>query len=132
MSKIQEAVDVEVPVSVAYNQWTQFEYFPHFMGGVESITQTDATHSHWVTKIGGVKRDLGDRDGALAAARAADNALAVTMRPPFAERAKVATTRSISPVSRTLTGFTSIPSEGAAVWMAPHWPMPTRSPRSSG
>src|SRR3979409_191467 len=46
------------------------------------------------------------------------------MRPPFAERAKVATARSISPVSRTLTGFTSIPNEGAAVWMAPHWPMP--------
>jgi uncharacterized membrane protein len=30
-------------VRVAYNQWTQFESFPHFMSGVESITQVDVT-----------------------------------------------------------------------------------------
>ena len=41
MSQIQQSVDVDVPVSVAYNQWTQFESFPHFMSGVESITQVD-------------------------------------------------------------------------------------------
>ena len=29
---------VNVPVSVAYNQWTQFEEFPQFMGGVTSVT----------------------------------------------------------------------------------------------
>ena len=37
MSQIQQSVDVDVPVSVAYNQWTQFESFPDFMSGVESI-----------------------------------------------------------------------------------------------
>ncbi len=58
MSQVQESVDVDVPIRVAYNQWTQFESFPHFMGGVESITQTDATHNHWVTKIGGVTREF--------------------------------------------------------------------------
>jgi uncharacterized membrane protein len=47
MSQIQQSVDVDVPVSVAYNQWTQFESFPHFMSGVESITQIDDTRSHW-------------------------------------------------------------------------------------
>ena len=35
MASVQESVDVDVPVSVAYDQWTQFESFPHFMGGVE-------------------------------------------------------------------------------------------------
>ncbi|UQX87608.1 SRPBCC family protein [Jatrophihabitans telluris] len=45
-------------MTTAYNQWTQFETFPHFMGGVETITQTDPTHSHWVTKIGGVTREF--------------------------------------------------------------------------
>lgn len=31
MSQIIEAIDVDVPVAVAYNQWTQFESFPHFL-----------------------------------------------------------------------------------------------------
>ena len=57
MSTVQKSVDVDVPVGVAYNQWTQFESFPEFMDGVESITQTDATHSHWVVKVGGVTRE---------------------------------------------------------------------------
>ena len=39
MSNVQQSVDVDVPVSTAYNQWTQFESFPQFMDGVESITQ---------------------------------------------------------------------------------------------
>jgi uncharacterized membrane protein len=58
MPSVIKTVDVSVPVATAYNQWTQFESFPHFMGGVESITQTDPTHSHWVTKIGGVTREF--------------------------------------------------------------------------
>ena len=52
MAQVQESVDVNVPVRTAYNQWTQFESFPQFMAGVESITQIDDTHNHWVTKVG--------------------------------------------------------------------------------
>lgn len=58
MSQVQKSIDVDVPVSTAYNQWTQFETFPQFMGGVESITQTDDTHLHWVTSIAGVEREF--------------------------------------------------------------------------
>ncbi|HST48096.1 SRPBCC family protein [Jatrophihabitans sp.] len=58
MPNVTKSIDVSVPVRTAYNQWTQFESFPHFMGGVESITQTDDTHSHWVTKIAGVTREF--------------------------------------------------------------------------
>jgi uncharacterized membrane protein len=58
MSTITEIVDVEVPVSTAYNQWTQFEDFPKFMEGVEQIRQVDATHTHWVTRFGGVTREF--------------------------------------------------------------------------
>jgi len=58
MSSVIETIDVSVPVHTAYNQWTQFETFPEFMGGVERITQTDATHTHWVTKIAGVEREF--------------------------------------------------------------------------
>jgi uncharacterized membrane protein len=53
-----KSIDVSVPVGTAYNQWTQFESFPQFMGGVESIAQTDDTHSHWVTRVGGVTREF--------------------------------------------------------------------------
>jgi uncharacterized membrane protein len=58
MSTITETVDVDVPVSTAYNQWTQFESFPRFMENVEEIRQLDATHTHWVTKVGGVTREF--------------------------------------------------------------------------
>ncbi|MBM7770834.1 putative membrane protein [Actinokineospora baliensis] len=58
MSTIVETVDVAVPVSTAYNQWTQFESFPAFMEGVENIRQVDDRRTHWVTKIGGVTREF--------------------------------------------------------------------------
>jgi len=58
MSTIEESIDVEVPVSTAYNQWTQFEEFPRFMEGVEEIRQLDDTHTHWKTKIAGVEREF--------------------------------------------------------------------------
>ena len=34
MSTTTESVEVNVPLSTAYNQWTQFEEFPRFMAGV--------------------------------------------------------------------------------------------------
>jgi uncharacterized membrane protein len=58
MASVQEAIDVDVPIRAAYDQWTQFESFPQFMGGVERITQLDDTHTHWVTNIDGVKREF--------------------------------------------------------------------------
>jgi uncharacterized membrane protein len=58
MSTVEKSIDVEVPVTTAYNQWTQFESFPHFMDGVERIDQTSPTQTHWVTKIDGVAREF--------------------------------------------------------------------------
>ncbi|MEJ7704355.1 MAG: SRPBCC family protein [Geodermatophilaceae bacterium] len=58
MSTVTESVDVEVPIKVAYDQWTQFESFPQFMDGVEEIRQLDDTHTHWVVKVGGVTREF--------------------------------------------------------------------------
>jgi uncharacterized membrane protein len=58
MSAVTESVDVHAPVQRAYNQWTQFETFPEFMGGVEEIRQLDDTHLHWTTRIGGVRREF--------------------------------------------------------------------------
>ncbi|MER7583741.1 SRPBCC family protein [Kitasatospora sp. NPDC097691] len=58
MSMVKESVEVEVPLHTAYNQWTQFEEFPRFMEGVESVTQLDERHNHWRTSIGGVTREF--------------------------------------------------------------------------
>ncbi|MEU6971846.1 MULTISPECIES: SRPBCC family protein [Kitasatospora] len=58
MSRVQETIDVDVPISTAYNQWTQFEQFPMFMEGVEEITQIDDRHNRWKTKIAGVSREF--------------------------------------------------------------------------
>lgn len=58
MTSVTESVDVNVPIRTAYDQWTQFEDFPNFMDGVESITQIDATHTHWVTKVAGQTREF--------------------------------------------------------------------------
>lgn len=52
-SNVQESIDVDVPVSTAYNQWTQFEEFPRFMDNVESIQQVDDTHLRWRANIAG-------------------------------------------------------------------------------
>ena len=58
MSTVEKSIDVDVPVSTAYNQWTQFESFPQFMDGVERIDQISDTMTHWVTNIGGVTREF--------------------------------------------------------------------------
>ncbi|ONI89844.1 cyclase [Actinosynnema sp. ALI-1.44] len=58
MTTIQESIDVRVPVSTAYNQWTQFESFPYFMDGVERVVQVTDTMTHWETNIGGVHREF--------------------------------------------------------------------------
>ncbi|NAZ80657.1 cyclase [Kineococcus sp. R8] len=58
VSQVIETIDVSVPVRTAYDQWTQFESFPEFMNGVVSITQTDATHTRWTTKVAGVEREF--------------------------------------------------------------------------
>ncbi len=53
MTAIQESIEVEVPLSTAYNLWTQFEEFPRFMEGVDSIEQLDDRRPHWVASHGG-------------------------------------------------------------------------------
>jgi uncharacterized membrane protein len=53
MATTEQHIDVHVPVSTAYNQWTQFESFPEFMEGVEEVRQLTDTRLHWRAEIGG-------------------------------------------------------------------------------
>ena len=56
MSRIVESIDVEVPIRVAYDQWTQFEDFPQFMDGVKRVQQLNDTTLEWTAEINGVER----------------------------------------------------------------------------
>jgi uncharacterized membrane protein len=54
---VDASIEVEVPVSTAYDQWTQFEAFPEFMDGVEEVRQLDDTRLRWVASIGGKRAE---------------------------------------------------------------------------
>jgi len=58
MARITESIDVDVDVTTAYDQWTQFETFPQFLSFVESIRQIDDETTAWKVNIGGVAREF--------------------------------------------------------------------------
>lgn len=58
MTRVTQSIDVLAPLHTVYDHWTQFESFPHFMGGVESVTMLDEHRSHWKTTVGGVEREF--------------------------------------------------------------------------
>jgi hypothetical protein len=88
-TKVERSIQVDVPVSTAYNQWTQFEDFPAFMGGVKEVRQLDDRRLHWVAEIAGVRREweasileqVPDQKVAWAATAGATNAGAVRFEP---------------------------------------------------
>uniref|UniRef100_A0A7L6BAE9 SRPBCC family protein n=1 Tax=Micromonospora robiginosa TaxID=2749844 RepID=A0A7L6BAE9_9ACTN len=95
--KVEKSIDVDVPVSTAYNQWTQFEDFPRFMGGVREVRQLDDRRMHWVAEIAGVQREwdativeqVPDRTVAWAATAGTPNAGMVRFAPIDAHRTQV-------------------------------------------
>jgi uncharacterized membrane protein len=56
MAHVEQSIEVNVPVNVAYDQWTQFESCPQFMEGVDSVTPQDDTHLVWTAEIAGERR----------------------------------------------------------------------------
>jgi len=97
MASVSESIDVDVPVQTAYNQWTQFEEFPRFMDGVESVQQIDDTHVRWAAEIAGKRHEWEaeiteqepDRRVAWRATDGKDNAGAVTFEPLGESKARV-------------------------------------------
>jgi carbon monoxide dehydrogenase subunit G len=87
-TKVEKNVVVDVPLSTVYNQWTQFEDFPHFMNGVQSVTQLGDDRLQWVAELGGVRRQweakiveqVPDSRVSWAATEGATNAGTVTFR----------------------------------------------------
>lgn len=58
MDQIVETIDVDVPVTIAYNQWTQFETFPGFLPEVEKVIQVDDVTNAWTVRVAGATRDF--------------------------------------------------------------------------
>jgi uncharacterized membrane protein len=57
MARVEHQTEIDVPVRVAYDQWTQFESFPQFMDGVTRVVQLDDKRLAWEAEIGGQKRE---------------------------------------------------------------------------
>jgi ribosome-associated toxin RatA of RatAB toxin-antitoxin module len=96
-TQVDRSIEVAVPVRTAYDQWTQFEEFPQFMGGVREVRQLDDRRLHWVAEIAGVRREweaevieqVPDQKVAWAATDGATNAGAVFFAPLGADRTEV-------------------------------------------
>jgi uncharacterized membrane protein len=105
MAEVKESVEVNVPVSTAYNQWTQFEEFPNFMENVESVTQLDDTHLRWIADIGGKRQEwkaeitqqVPDEIIAWRSTEGQENAGSVRFESLGAERTKIEVTLTWEP-----------------------------------
>ena len=55
---MQQAVDVAVPITEAYNLWTEFEEWPSFMHRVDSAQQVDDCTVAFSAKVWGITKDF--------------------------------------------------------------------------
>ena len=98
MAKIEKDIVVNVPVSVAYDQWTQFESFPEFMEGVKEVVQLDEKRLRWRAEIAGKDQEweaeitdqVPDRHIAWRSVTGAMNAGSVIFQPAGDGQTKVA------------------------------------------
>ncbi len=98
MSRIESTIDVDVPISIAYDRWTRFEDFPDFLSAVTEVRQHGDALLHWTVTVGGVEREFdaeitsstptsGSRGRTIAGPR---HAGVVTFHRLTAERTRVA------------------------------------------
>jgi uncharacterized membrane protein len=89
MASVVKSIEVNVPIQTAYNQWTQFEEFPHFMEGVKEVKQLDDARLHWKAEIAGkdeewdaeITAQVPDKRIAWRSISGAQNAGTVTFHP---------------------------------------------------
>ena len=123
MAKVEHSIDVDVPVRVAYDQWTQFEDFPQFMDSVESVRQIDDTHLHWVAEVAGQRKEWDaeitqqepDQRVAWTATTGAKNAGAVDFHRIDDRKTRVTLTMDLEPEGLVETAGAAIGVPGRAV-----------------
>jgi uncharacterized membrane protein len=97
MSRVEKSIEIDRPLRIVYDQWTQFEDFPRFMEGVEEVHQLDDKTLHWKARIGGkseeweaeIVRQVPDQLIAWRHTRGAINSGVVSFVPIDAERCRV-------------------------------------------
>jgi uncharacterized membrane protein len=97
MARVEKSLDVDRPLRMVYDQWTQFEEFPRFMEGVEEVVQLDDKTLHWKARLGGrteewdaeIVQQIPDQSIAWRHTRGAVNSGVVTFTPLDAERCRV-------------------------------------------
>ena len=105
MGRVEKSIQAEVPIRQAYNQWTQFETFPKFMEGVQSVRQVDDTHLHWKASIAGrevewdaeVTEQQPDTVVAWRSTSGAQNAGAVSFLPMGPDRTEITLRMDVDP-----------------------------------
>ena len=54
MATIEKSIEVNVPQSYVYNQWTSFSEYPRFMEGVKEVYRVvDGSCYHWKARVPG-------------------------------------------------------------------------------
>jgi len=104
-ASVEEEIEVGVPVSTAYNQWTQFEEFPKFMEGIDEVKQIDDTLLHWAATVAGKKAEWDakiteqtpDRRIAWESVEGKHNRGAVTFEPAGSSRTRIRLDMSYTP-----------------------------------
>ena len=102
---VERSIEVEVPVRMAYDQWSRFEEFPRFMSGVEEVRRVGDGMTHWVAHFAGVRREwdaaiveqVPDEKVAWAATTGATNAGAVFFDAVAADCTRVRLTLDFEP-----------------------------------
>ncbi len=97
MKTIHETIDVNVPLTTAYNQWTQFEDFPQIMDDVREVKQLDDTHLHWRAEVMGkdiewdseITEQVPDRKIAWRSVGGPEHAGAVEFEPVGADKTRI-------------------------------------------
>jgi uncharacterized membrane protein len=105
MTQHTERITVDRPCRVVYDQWTQFEQFPHFMEAVERVVQVDDRTLDWTASIGGktrhwraeITRQEPDRVIAWRSVEGARNDGEVRFRPLDAERTEIELILDVEP-----------------------------------
>jgi uncharacterized membrane protein len=97
MSRVEKTIEIERPLRMVYDQWTQFEEFPRFMESVEEVHQIDDKTLHWRARIAGTTEEwdceivhqVPDQSIAWRHTRGFVNSGTVTFTPLDAERCRI-------------------------------------------
>lgn len=105
MGATTHSIEVNAPLRVVYNQWTQFEEFPCFMEGVEEVRQESDKRLLWKANIGGkakqweaeITEQIPDQRIAWKSVDGSFNAGTITFEELHADRTMVTATIEYEP-----------------------------------